>query len=128
LEASFHSPDWLIHVSLQITERALKQKLPLRKQKQIGSSRLTRLFETASPCVGAFISKLTKLPAGGPPIFPHIFGTGFFVSGSVSPAHMFLVWLIFVRLHCRAQLIFSWPTKLSGNGEPQILRLQTLEF
>jgi len=39
------------------------------------------LFETAAPCVVAFISKLTQLPAGVPPIFPPIFGTGFFVDG-----------------------------------------------
>lgn len=50
-------------------------------RKLIGSSSLTRVFETAGPCVVAFISKLTQLPAGVPPIFPPIFGTGFFVAG-----------------------------------------------
>lgn len=55
----------------------MPKKSPSRKQ--IGLSFLTRLFETAGPCVVAFISKLTQLPAGVPPIFPPIFGTGFFV-------------------------------------------------
>ncbi len=41
-------------------------------------SPLTRLFEQASPCVLGFISKLSRLPAGVPPLYPQIFGTGFF--------------------------------------------------
>lgn len=41
-------------------------------------SLLTRLFEEASPCVLGFISKLSRLPAGVPPLYPQIFGTGFF--------------------------------------------------
>jgi S1-C subfamily serine protease len=57
----------------------MKKKSRLSKRSQIGSSPLTRLFQTASPSVIAFISKLTKLPAGIPPIFPPIFGTGFLV-------------------------------------------------
>jgi S1-C subfamily serine protease len=48
-------------------------------REQIGESSLTRLFETAGPCVVAFISKMTQTPAGVPPIFPPIFGTGFVV-------------------------------------------------
>jgi S1-C subfamily serine protease len=56
----------------------MPRKSPSRKQ--IGSSSLTRLFETAGPCVVAFISKMTQTPAGVAPIFPHIFGTGFTVN------------------------------------------------
>jgi S1-C subfamily serine protease len=48
-------------------------------REHIGDSSLTRLFETAGPCVVAFISKMTQTPAGVAPIFPHIFGTGFTV-------------------------------------------------
>jgi len=48
-------------------------------REQIGESSLTRLFETAGPCVVAFISKMSQTPAGVPPIFPPIFGTGFVV-------------------------------------------------
>lgn len=47
---------------------------------KIGESSLTRLFETGGPCVLAFISKMTQLPAGVPPVFPPIFGTGFVVA------------------------------------------------
>ena len=43
---------------------------------------LTELYENASPCVVAFISKLVPLPAGQQPIFPEIFGTGFLVNDS----------------------------------------------
>src|ERR1022692_4869489 len=48
-------------------------------REKIGESSLTRLYETAGPCVVAFISKMTQTPAGVAPIFPHIFGTGFVV-------------------------------------------------
>jgi hypothetical protein len=40
---------------------------------------LSDLFDDASPCVLGFISKLSRLPAGTPPLYPQIFGTGFFV-------------------------------------------------
>jgi len=43
------------------------------------SNALTNLFAEASPCVLGFISKLSRLPAGIPPLYPQIFGTGFFV-------------------------------------------------
>ena len=38
---------------------------------------LPELYETVSPCVVAFISKMLPLPANQQPIFPEIFGTGF---------------------------------------------------
>jgi hypothetical protein len=38
---------------------------------------LTDLYNSASPCVVAFINKMQKSPAGQPPLFPGIFGTGF---------------------------------------------------
>jgi S1-C subfamily serine protease len=40
---------------------------------------LTELFEKAGPCVFGFISKLSRLPKGSPPLYPEIFGTGFLV-------------------------------------------------
>jgi hypothetical protein len=40
---------------------------------------LSELFEGASKSVVAFISKLQVTPRGQPPLFPKIFGTGFFV-------------------------------------------------
>lgn len=40
------------------------------------------LYESAYPCVVAFISKLLPLPAGQQPVFPEIFGTGFLVNES----------------------------------------------
>src|SRR5438270_4512602 len=43
-------------------------------RERIGESALTSLFETAGPCVLAFISKMTQTPAGVPPMFPPIFG------------------------------------------------------
>jgi len=43
------------------------------------SNSLTELFEKAGPCVLGFISKLSRLPIGTPPLYPQIFGTGFFV-------------------------------------------------
>ena len=41
---------------------------------------LTELFEGAGPSVLAFISKWVQTGLGGQPLFPPIFGTGFFVS------------------------------------------------
>ena len=38
---------------------------------------LTELYDNVTPCVVGFISKMQQLPAGQPPIFPEIFGTGF---------------------------------------------------
>ncbi len=40
------------------------------------------LYESASPCVVAFISKMLPLPAGQQPVFPEMFGTGFLVNDS----------------------------------------------
>lgn len=55
-----------------------KEQLGVARER-IGESPLTRLFETAGPCVLAFISKMTQTPVGVPPMFPPIFGTGFLV-------------------------------------------------
>jgi hypothetical protein len=41
---------------------------------------LMELFTNISPCVLGFITKLSKGPAA--PLFPQIFGTGFFVDPS----------------------------------------------
>lgn len=41
---------------------------------------LTDLFDSTAPSVVAFVSTVRFAPVGQPPTFPHIFGTGFFVS------------------------------------------------
>jgi S1-C subfamily serine protease len=41
---------------------------------------LTELFDSTAPSVVAFVSTVRFAPVGQPPKFPHIFGTGFFVS------------------------------------------------
>jgi len=43
---------------------------------------LSELYETVSPCIVAFISKMLPLPAGQQPVFPEIFGTGYLINGS----------------------------------------------
>ena len=42
--------------------------------------RLTDLYDSASPCVVGFISKMVTAPVGAPPLFPSIIGTGFLVT------------------------------------------------
>ncbi len=43
--------------------------------------RLTDLYESASPCVVGFMSRMTEAPVGEPPpSFPDIIGTGFLVA------------------------------------------------
>lgn len=41
---------------------------------------LTDLFDATAPSIVAFVSTVRFAPLGQPPKFPHIFGTGFFVS------------------------------------------------
>lgn len=41
---------------------------------------LADLYRTANPCILAFVNKLQIGPAGQPPLFPEIIGTGFFVN------------------------------------------------
>lgn len=42
--------------------------------------RLTELFTTAGPSILAFVAKVVRGPAGKPPLFPTIFGTGFLIN------------------------------------------------
>jgi hypothetical protein len=44
--------------------------------------KLTELFTAVSPSILAFISKVARTPVGKTPLFPTIFGTGFFVNST----------------------------------------------
>jgi S1-C subfamily serine protease len=41
---------------------------------------LTDLYESASPCIVGFMSRMVQAPVGQPPPFPEIIGTGFLVT------------------------------------------------
>ena len=41
---------------------------------------LADLYRAANPCILAFVNKMQVRPAGEPPLFPEIIGTGFFVN------------------------------------------------
>src|SRR5580658_672510 len=86
-------------------------------REKIGESSLTKLFETAGPCVIAFISKQTQLPAGVPPIFPPIFGTGFVVDADgtvVTNRHVVEAFSLLPKHHKTGELALGALTFLPG--------------
>lgn len=73
----------------------------------MGFMPLTDLYESASPCIVGFMSRMVQAPIGQPPPFPDIIGTGFLVTADgVAATNRHVV-----------EALWNLPT-IPGTGEP----------